>query len=112
MAILVGCSTPETRQQQEVLQHRQHLEDQARTIKVNSSDGISEEEAYKIGRDRFDTYHTACGIVETPIDMGEYWSVTTCVGIIGVPFESILIRKSDGLTTMEKLDIEQVPASR
>jgi hypothetical protein len=105
----VGCSTPEGRRRSEILQHRQYLEEQAQTITVNTSDGISEVEAYKIGRDRFDTYRSSCGIVTTPADLGDYWRVTTCVGYAGMPFEDILIRKADGSTTIKKADVEHVP---
>jgi hypothetical protein len=105
-ATLVGCTTPESRQRQEFVRHQQHLEEQAHTITVDPSDGISEEEAYKVGRERFDTYQTACGIVTSPVDLGDYWRVTTCVGYAGVPFEDILIRKSDGLTTTKKADVQ------
>jgi hypothetical protein len=111
-AIFVGCSTPEGRQRSEILRHRQYLEEQAQTITVNASDGISEEEAYKIGRDRFATYRTACGIVTTPADLGDYWRVTTCVGIAGLPFEDILIRKADGLTMIKKADAQTVPPNK
>jgi hypothetical protein len=108
-ATLVGCTTPESRQRQEILQHKIHLEEQVHTIMVDPSDGISEEEAYKIGRERFDTYRIGCGIVTIPADLGDYWRVTTCVGYVGMPFEDILIRKSDGLTTIKKADVQRVP---
>lgn len=106
---LVGCTTPEARQRQEILRHYEYLEEQARTITVDPSDGISEEEAYKIGRERFDTYQTACGIVALPVDLGDYWRVTTCVGYAGIPCEDILIHKSDGLTTIKKAEVRRVP---
>ena len=105
---LVGCTTPEARQRQEALQHQQYLEEQARLITVDPSNGISEIEAYKIGRDRFDTYQTGCGVVSTPVDLGDYWRVTTCPGVTGLPFEDILIRKSDGLTTIKKSEIQKM----
>jgi len=108
-ATLVGCSTPEARQRQEVLLHRQHLEERARIITVDSSDGVSEEEAYKIGKERFDTYQTRCGIVAAPIDSGDYWRVLTYVGPFGMPFEDILIRKSDGSTTITRARLPEVP---
>ena len=99
---IVGCTMPEARQRDEILRHQKYLEEQARLTTVDPSDGISEVEAYKIGKERFDTYHTACGAVSTPVDTGEYWRVTTCVGYAGLPCEDILIRKSDGSITITK----------
>jgi hypothetical protein len=103
---LVGCTTPEGRRRDEILRHQQYLEDQARQVTIDPSDGISEVEAYKIGKDRFATYHTACGVVSTPVDLGDYWRVTTCTGIAGLPFEDVLIRKSDGSTTITKRQLK------
>lgn len=105
LTALVGCTTPEAYQRHEIVRHRQYLEDQAALITVDPSDGISEVEAYRIGRDRFGTYQTACGVVSTPVDLGNYWRVTTCPGLAGRPFEDILIRKSDGLTTIKKAEM-------
>jgi hypothetical protein len=104
---LVGCTTPEKRQQQESLRHQQYLEDQIHIITVDPSDGISEAEAYKIGRERFHIYQTACGIVAVPVDLGDYWRVTTCPGLVGIPFEDILIRKSDGSTTITRAKLPE-----
>jgi hypothetical protein len=106
---IVGCTTAESRQRRETLRHRQYLDEQARTTTVGPSDGISEEEAYKIGRERFETYQNGCGIVATPVDLGGYWRVTTCPGYAGIPFEDILIRKSDGLTTITKAKLSEAP---
>ena len=108
-AALLGCTTPEARQRQEILRHQQYLEEQIHLTKVDLSDGISEVEAYKIGRDRFDTYQTACGVVSTPVDLGDSWRVTTCPGIAGIPFEDILIRKSDGATAITRAKVPDVP---
>ena len=108
-ATLVGCTTPEARQRQAILRHYEYLEQQARTITVDPSDGISEEEAYKIGKVRFDTYQTACGTVTMPVDLGDYWRVTTCIGPAATPCEDILIRKSDGLTTIKKAEVRRGP---
>jgi hypothetical protein len=105
---LIGCATPEAHQRQEILQHRQYLEEQAGLITVDSSDGISEVEAYKIGRDRFDTYQTGCGAVSTPVDLGDCWRVITLVGYAGQPCEELLIRKSDGRTTIKKIEVSNV----
>jgi hypothetical protein len=107
-AALAGCTTPEARQRQEILRHKQYLEDQIHLTRVDPSDGISEVEAYKIGRDRFDTYRNACGVVSTPVDLGDSWRVTTCPGL-GIPFEDILIRKSDGSTTITRAKLPDMP---
>ena len=109
---IAGCTTPEARQRQEILRHQQYLDGQAHTITVDPSDGISEGEAYKIGRDRFNTYQNACGVVATPVDLGDYWCVMTYVSITVEPFEDILIRKSDGLTTITKAKFPEVVSKR
>ena len=108
-ALLVACTTPEARQRAEVLKHQQYLERQARLTTVDARDGISEVEAYKIGRSHFDTYGTACGVVSTPVDLGDYWSVTTFPGFAGIAFEDILIRKSDGETLITKTKGGETP---
>jgi hypothetical protein len=99
---LAGCATPETRRREQVARHYRYLEEATRQIVLDSSDGISEVEAYKIGTDRFATYGTSCGITLAPLDEGAYWRITTCVGIAGLPFEEIVIHKSDGTTTIRK----------
>ncbi len=104
-----ACRSPEAEQRDEISRHRQYLEDQARVVTVSSSDGISEVEAYKIGKDRFDTYHTACGVVSTPVDSGEFWRVTTYTGVAALPVEDILIRKSDGSITVTQVEIPKAP---
>lgn len=105
VATLIGCTTPESRQRDAIIQYRAQLEAEARQTTVDPSDGISEVEAYKIGRDRFDTYRTACGSVSTPVDLGNYWRVTLYFGVAATPVEEILIRKSDGLTTIKKMEL-------
>jgi hypothetical protein len=87
----------------------ERLGEQARTATVDPSDGISEVEAYKIGLDRFRTYHTACGATSLPVDLGNYWRVTTSAGDAGIPVEDILIRKSDGFTTITTAKLSDPP---
>jgi hypothetical protein len=108
-AMLAACTTPGARQRAEVLKRQKFLEQQARLTTVVAADGISEVEAYKIGRDRFETYGTGCGVVSAPVDLGDYWRVTTQPGFAGVPFEEILIRKSDGETTITKAKLPEMP---
>lgn len=105
---LIGCTTPEAHQRQAILQHRRYLEEQARLVTVNPSSGISEVDAYKIGRDRFNTYGTACGAVSTPVDLGDFWRVTTYVGYGSQPCEELLIRKSNGITTIRRLEVPKL----
>jgi hypothetical protein len=109
VASLAACTTPESRQRAEISRHRQYLEDQARVITVDATDGISEVEAYKIALDRFNAYRIACGDFSTPVDLGDYWRVTMYSGYAAIPFEEILIRKSDGQTTITKLKFPNLP---
>jgi len=95
-AVLSGCLSTAERQRNEQARQNQRLYEQAAATVVDASDGISEIEAYAIGIERFRTYQNGCGVTGRPIDEGDKWRVMTCVGIAGVPFEDILIQKSDG----------------
>lgn len=94
------------------MRHYNYLEKQAKQITVDAADGISEIEAYRMGKNRFDTYQTACGVVSAPMDLGDSWRVTTCTGVAGIPFEEVHIRKSDGLTTITKAKLPEIPSQR
>ncbi|HEY4249188.1 MAG TPA: hypothetical protein VGM64_20355 [Lacunisphaera sp.] len=96
---VAGCAVFETSRQTELRRHQLLLEEQARTVKVDPSDGISEVEAYKIGLDRLASYRTDGGVT-FPEDRGDCWLLHTAIGYAGIAREDILIRKSDGTTTI------------
>lgn len=97
-----ACSTAESRFRDSEFKHRQWLESEAQSTRIDASDGISEVEAYVIGLKRFAQLHTACGAVSTPLDAGENWRVGILSGVAGLLVETLVINKASGAVTSEK----------
>ena len=89
--------------------HYEALRQAAASTKIDPSDGISEVEAFRIGLDRFRTYHSACGLASLPEDRDGYWDVTIYLGAAGLPVERISIRKSDGEIAITDLRAQYMP---
>ncbi|HYG35054.1 MAG TPA: hypothetical protein VEC99_09735 [Clostridia bacterium] len=108
---LAGCTTPVEQKRQEIKRPQEPPEPLAPAITVDPSDGISESEAFKIGRDRLAAYNSGRASMWVPIDVGNYWRMTInfCVLGMGMPFEDILVRKSDGFTIFTRSQIPGVP---
>lgn len=95
-ALLVGCSSPATRERAQLIRHFQQLEAQAPTVVVDASDGISEVEAYRIARDYFSSTRMACGAVGLPQEEAATWRVSILEGLAGLHTKDVVVNKSDG----------------
>jgi len=111
MAALAGCASTQnseksasagepaqkwmpSAQQQEESRHLQALSEASEKTIVDSSDGISEVEAYKIGHDYFfGRGFTPCGMVDLPKDQGSIWRVPLLEGILPGPSMDVVIDK-------------------
>jgi hypothetical protein len=105
---LGGCSTV-TPQQRAESRYLETLAAAAAVLTVDSADGISEIEAYKIAADYFHLRGTACGMVGAPGDEGGTWRVLLHEGIVGERRTVIVIRKSDGHVSVEPIFPSQQP---
>jgi hypothetical protein len=104
-----ACSTVESRARDSALKHRQWLESEAQSTRVDANDGISEVEAYVIGLERYAQLHTGCGAVSTPFDAGANWRVGVFAGYAGLLVEELVINKASGAVTYEKRPNQQPP---
>ena len=105
LAILSGCASPQRRpsaHQQEDSRHLHALSEASENTVVDSSDGISEIEAYKIAYDYFfGRGFTPCGIVDLPKDLGDVWRVPLLEGILPSPSIDVVIDKKSGSYRIE-----------
>jgi hypothetical protein len=105
IAVLAGCASPEWKpsaRQQEQNRHLQALSDASEKTIVDSSDGISEIEAYKIAHDYFSGRgFTPCGMVDLPKDEGGLWRVPLLEGILPGPTMDVVIDKKSGSYRVE-----------
>jgi hypothetical protein len=101
--LCAGCVTEASRQREALARRDWEMRERAATMAVDSTDGISEVEALAIGIARYRTYRTACGSTSLPLDDGANWKVITYFGVAGLPYEEVIVRKSDGLTSVNQL---------
>ena len=109
LAFLCGCQTAADRAAWASVKHREQLSALAESTEIDTSDGISETEAFRIGQDRFATYHSVCGAVTLPKEVDGIWHITILFGAAALPVEHIAIRKSDGEMTITNLRQKQEP---
>jgi hypothetical protein len=102
--LMFGCaSQPQfTPAQKEEGRHLQMLSAAAEKITVNTSDGISEVEAYKIADDYFINKNgNICGMVGIPKDEDTDWRVPIYEGYAGTYTKDAVIDKKSGLLRIE-----------
>jgi hypothetical protein len=103
--LIAGCATQQHAEHpdQELIRHFNQLDAEAATTLIDSSDGITEVEAYKIANNYLNNNVGACGAVGLPQDDGLIWRVPVLTGVGGIHTVDLIISKTDGSNTVEYL---------
>lgn len=99
-ALFGGCSSPKKIERAKRIRHFQQLESQASTVIVDTSDGVSKVEAYKVALDYFKSRKSACGAVGLPQEEEALWRVPIFHGVAGLHTEDVIVSKRDGSRTI------------
>jgi hypothetical protein len=80
----------------------EQIREEAHARGLDLTDGVSQAEAFRIAEDHIKRTGEACYSIQIPEERSGSWWVSIAVGIAGLPFHELEIRRSDGFVAVRE----------